>query len=193
MLPPSQCLIGVDGGASRTRAELFSEGATKFRSETGPSNPGVVGVQAGVAAVGEVVDAVLAASGTSRSRLAAIGLGIAGIGPEQSPLRRDFQAELRARLGALPVGLWTDQEIALAGAFGGGRGILVVGGTGSGALGFDGKALVRAGGWGRHLRDPGSAFELFRDATLSLLAIRDGLSNARSSLCHALPGVLGLR
>ena len=73
----------------------------------------------------------------------------------------------------------------LAGAFDGGAGILVVGGTGSVAIGYSGGRCVRVGGWGRRLGDSGSGFDLFRRAARCVLAAEDGIEDANVS---GLPG-----
>lgn len=59
----------------------------------------------------------------------------------------------------------SDLELAHAGAFAGGPGVLLIAGTGSGAYAVDERGRVkRAGGWGPLIGDDGSAFWLGREA-----------------------------
>jgi N-acetylglucosamine kinase-like BadF-type ATPase len=66
---------------------------------------------------------------------------------------------------AYNVRVMHDSDIALAGAFNGGPGIVVIAGTGSVALGSDASGgRARAGGWGFLFGDEGSAFWMARRA-----------------------------
>jgi N-acetylglucosamine kinase-like BadF-type ATPase len=59
----------------------------------------------------------------------------------------------------------SDLELAHAGAFAGGPGVLLIAGTGSSAYSVDSRGKIRrAGGWGPLLGDDGSAFWLGRQA-----------------------------
>ncbi len=68
-----------------------------------------------------------------------------------------------------------DAEIALAGATGGGPGLIVIAGTGSIALGREASGkLIRAGGWGYVFGDEGGAFDLVRQALRAALRFEEG-------------------
>ena len=65
----------------------------------------------------------------------------------------------------------SDARIALEAAFTSQPGILVIAGTGSGCYGLDAQGrMLRAGGWGPGLGDPGSGTNLGRSALRALLA-----------------------
>ncbi|HTV73020.1 MAG TPA: BadF/BadG/BcrA/BcrD ATPase family protein, partial [Candidatus Acidoferrales bacterium] len=87
-----------------------------------------------------------------------------------------------------------DSEIALTAALDGGAGIVVIGGTGSVALGRDeGGTRVRVGGWGFLFGDEGSAFWIARRAaTQAMHRVDRGEDStlARALLAHtALPSL----
>lgn len=103
-------------------------------------------------------------------RLDSLVLG--GKGLWAAPPRRRLAAALR-RLSPR-VTLMSDLELSHRAAFAGGPGVLLLAGTGTAALGRDGRGrLRRAGGWGPLLGDEGSAFWLgkqaLKDASLSKL------------------------
>jgi N-acetylglucosamine kinase-like BadF-type ATPase len=107
-----------------------------------------------------------------------LGLGIAGIGAGESgrEAAEAFRSLLSSRYPNLVPLFFTDLEAAFAGTFEGEAGILVIGGTGSSGLGFDGKSkLVRVGGFGKRLGDPGSGFSVLLEAAQLLLSRNEGL------------------
>ena len=68
-----------------------------------------------------------------------------------------------------------DAHIALAGATGGGPGIIVISGTGSIAYGRNAAGkTARAGGWGYVFGDEGGAFDLARHALRAILRHEEG-------------------
>jgi len=136
----------------------------------------VLGHEASLQVISSLIEEALSQCPGKAPR--AIGAGLAGVGPAERGLRAQMEQGLAERF-ACPVGVWNDAEAALAGATMGSAGILLIGGTGSVALGFDGSArVVQMGGWGRSLRDAGSAYELFqRFAELLLLAQEEGESS----------------
>jgi N-acetylglucosamine kinase-like BadF-type ATPase len=68
-----------------------------------------------------------------------------------------------------------DAHIALAGATGGGPGIIVIAGTGSIAYGRNAAGKeARAGGWGYVFGDEGGAFDIVRQALRALLRREEG-------------------
>jgi N-acetylglucosamine kinase-like BadF-type ATPase len=161
-------VLGVDGGGTGCRAVLLRGGAVVERRELGPLN---VLLQA---------DAVarLAALISDTGAVAA-GMGLAGIRDAAHAER--LSLELATRTGATVV-VRDDTEAALAGAFGGAPGVVVIAGTGSGALGRamptrDGAAgrLARAGGHGFLLGDEGGGYWIGRAAVRAALRAADRL------------------
>jgi N-acetylglucosamine kinase-like BadF-type ATPase len=150
----------VDGGGTGCRVVLLRAGAVVLRRDLGPLN---VLLQA------DALDR-LAALITDTGAVGA-GLGLAGILDHAHADR--IAAELHARTGAA-VAVGDDTEAALAGAFRGGPGVVVIAGTGSGALGQDPAGRqARAGGHGFLLGDEGGGYWIGREAVRAALRAAD--------------------
>lgn len=177
MRPPSEesppndlpSLLGVDGGGTRTRAVRLEKGETTSELVAEATNPLTVGLDVASRRLISLLER--ASPGGSP---AAIGIGIAGVGASRAA-RDHLSQKVSERFPESKVLVTTDVVCALAGAFDGEAGILVVGGTGSVAVGYAGTRACRAGGWGRRLGDQGSGFDLFRQAVRVGLAHADGL------------------
>jgi N-acetylglucosamine kinase-like BadF-type ATPase len=154
-------VLGVDAGGSGTRAVLVRDGVVVGRRELGPLN--VLLHDDAVARLAELL--------TTAGAVAA-GLGLAGIRDDTHAAR--VEAALQARTG-VPVVVRDDTEAALAGAFRGEPGVVVIAGTGSGALGRDRKGRsCRAGGHGFLLGDEGGGYWIGREAVRAALRASDG-------------------
>jgi glucosamine kinase len=153
---PAGAVLGVDGGGTGCRAVLVRGGVVVQRRELGPLN---VLLQADAL---DRLAALIADTGAVGA-----GLGLAGIRDDAHAAA--IAAELHARTGAV-VAVRDDTEAALAGAFRGGPGIVVIAGAGSGALGRDAAGrLARAGGHGFLLGDEGGGYWIGREAVRAAL------------------------
>jgi len=94
-----------------------------------------------------------------------VGLTVlAGAGGGDSKMREEIEYACWARMPERKVKVITDAEAALAGAFKGGAGIVLIAGTGSIAWGKDNEGrMARAGGYGYILGDEGSGFWMGRE------------------------------
>jgi glucosamine kinase len=102
-------------------------------------------------------------------------VGAAGAGRE--PERDELRTALRNENIATQVMVTTDIEVALAGAFADGPGIVVSAGTGSVAVGRDQKgARHRMGGYGWQMGDEGSGYAIGRAALGAVSRAADGRS-----------------
>src|SRR5688572_7084486 len=120
-------LIGADVGGSKTAVGV-SEGGDVLARADGPGaavRPGRALASASV--IAEVVRRALAERGRLAGDVLVVGAAGAGRDPERDELRRALRAESLADR----VLVTTDIEIALAGAFEQGPGIVVSAGTGS--------------------------------------------------------------
>ncbi|HEX6668526.1 MAG TPA: hypothetical protein VF061_03145, partial [Gemmatimonadales bacterium] len=119
-------LIGADVGGSKTAVGV-SEGANVLARADGPGaavRPSRALASAGM--IAEVVRRALANLGRLSGDVLLVGAAGAGRDPERSELAKALRAEnLAAR-----VEVTTDIELALAGAFESGPGIVVSAGTG---------------------------------------------------------------
>jgi N-acetylglucosamine kinase-like BadF-type ATPase len=149
-------VLGVDGGGTGCRAVVLRAGVVTERRDLGPLN---VLLQAD--ALDRLTELIVDTGAVGA------GLGLAGIRDDAHA--DQLAAQLRARTGAV-VAVRDDTEAALAGAFRGGPGIVVIAGTGSGALGRDAAGrLARAGGHGFLLGDEGGGYWIGREAVRAAL------------------------
>lgn len=116
-----EVVVGVDAGGSGSRAVVVRGGTVVERRDLGPLN---------VLLHADAVDRLAAVIAGTGARAA--GLGLAGLRSAEDGDR--IAAELRDRTGAR-VAVGDDTDAALAGAFAGAPGIVVIAGTGSGAAG----------------------------------------------------------
>jgi N-acetylglucosamine kinase-like BadF-type ATPase len=169
----SRYFLGVDGGQSSTLAFIADEtGRFAGGGTGGPCNH--VGAEGGrkkfVAAIGGCLRAACEVAGLDPKTITfeAACLGFSG-GPED---KKEILEEM-LRVNRLIV--TDDALIALAGATGGGPGIMTIAGTGSISFGRNsaGKS-VRAGGWGYVYGDEGGAFDITRQALRAMLRQEEG-------------------
>ena len=169
---PAPCLaLGADAGGSKLAIQF--EDAAGMHERTWPSvnvrqeNPETVATLL-ADRIRESLD------GRIFSNDAVCCLGAAGAGTDL--MASTLHKGLSEALGLRPdqVIVTSDARIAVEAAFGGESGILVIAGTGSGCYALDpGGDLVRCGGWGPGLEDPGSGSELGRAGIKHLLADLD--------------------
>ncbi|CAN5897238.1 BadF/BadG/BcrA/BcrD ATPase family protein [soil metagenome] len=166
-------LIGADVGGSKTAVGVSEGGDVLVRIE-GPGaavRPGRSLASAGV--IAEVVRRALAGVGRLSGDVLLVGAAGAGRDPERSELAR----ALRGENVAPRVVVTTDIEVALAGAFATGPGIVVSAGTGSIAVGRDATgAHRRIGGYGWQMGDEGSGYAIGRVALGAVSRAQDGRS-----------------
>jgi N-acetylglucosamine kinase-like BadF-type ATPase len=123
--------------------------------------------------IAEVVRRALASVGRLSGDVLLTGAAGAGRDPERSELAK----ALRAENLATRVEVTTDVELALAGAFESGPGIVVSAGTGSIAVGRDTKGgRRRIGGYGWQMGDEGSGYAIGRAALGAVSRAHDGRS-----------------
>lgn len=183
-------LIGIDGGGTRTTLALADAAGVEIVRRTGPAglvDPRRPAVTAEM--LTEMVREAYDAAGVE-GPAAALCAGLAGVG---NRAEREVVEMVLVRAGiAERVAIRPDGETALAGAFGGGAGILVISGTGSVAHGRaeDGR-VERCGGWGMVVGDEGSGYAVGRAALRAALQAVDGRGPA-TGLLETLLEVLGL-
>jgi glucosamine kinase len=166
-------LIGADVGGSKTAVGV-SEGHEVLARAEGPGaavRPGRALASAGM--IAEVVRGALAQLGRLSGDVLLVGAAGAGRDPERTELAKALRAENLASR----VEVTTDVELALAGAFESGPGIVVSAGTGSIAVGRDARgARRRIGGYGWQMGDEGSGYAMGRAALGAVSRAHDGRS-----------------
>ncbi len=171
-------IAGVDGGGTKTICAL-SDGRGEFigSARSGPSNFLLVGERR---ATESLASAILEACDKARvDRVDTACFGLAGCGrPQGKATGRRIIESVMSRPQAPKLGSFqvtSDAMIALEGAFGGSAGIVLISGTGSMALGGDGRGRYeRAGGWGRILDDEGSSYDVGHRALVEVMKSYDG-------------------
>lgn len=174
-----QYLIGLDGGGTKTSAELCDLSCQPFTTaQGGPSNFQVIGVEQAARTILDLVETCCHSVGCSYDRIGCVVSGLTGAGRsvDQERMRDGLQREADRR--GLSIGHFiveSDARIALEGALGGDSGIIVIAGTGSIVFGKDRKGHVhRAGGWGRLIGDEGSGYAIGRELFRVVAASLDG-------------------
>ena len=166
MLFMMRYVLGFDGGGTKTECVLMnSADQVLARTYAGPSNPFRIGVESAAHAVNEAASLALEDAGVSRAVVVAVGAGLAGTASPE--LKEGMRAALAETFPGAAITVLTDLEAALVAA-GEGPGIVLVAGTGSAAIGRNARnEVLRAGGYGPHSSDQGSAFDIGRHAVIA--------------------------
>ena len=181
---PRRLIAGFDAGQTHTtcRLEALQAGGTwTVLSEGQGSGVSHLAAPAGAprfeAALASSFEQALAAAGlAANTSLSAAGVGASGI-EAGSAVQEQGSRLIEGCLGLSQqrVVVVGDERTALAGAFQGAAGILVISGTGCIALGSDGLGHDhRCGGWGWLLDGAGSAMDIGRDGLALSVQMADG-------------------
>lgn len=163
--------LAIDAGGTKTRCLLADEARVLAAATTGTVKLMRVAEAEATSRLRAMLAEAAAAAGVSLEQVRRTCFGLAGSRSES------VQQWARRAIGDLLGGellLCGDEEIALAAAFEGGPGILVIAGTGSHvvARAADG-TVVSAGGWGPVLGDEGSGYWIGLEAMRAVLRARD--------------------
>lgn len=188
-------VIGVDGGGTKTEAwvaRIVNEQEPNVigRGLAGSSNPRAVGMELALANLAEAVAAARADAGLGQASVRLAVLAMSGAG--HATVREQIGAWALARGMADEVRFEHDAEPVLAEGTPQGRGIALIVGTGSAAIGADASAAKHVvGGWGYHYGDEGSAYWIGRQALVEVARSADGRSGP-TSLVQTLTARLGV-
>lgn len=151
----SGCTVGIDGGGSNLRvAVVDAEMRVLAQVTRGTANPSGIGREAAAGLIQAALREVVAQAGQP---IAAVGIGVAGASAAHAG--EWLRATVGAVLPGIPVAASMDHEIALVGANGERRGVLILAGTGSVAYGVNAAGeSAQAGGWGYLLGDEGGGY-----------------------------------
>ena len=167
--------LGIDGGATRSRARLRDAHGKALAEASGAAANIHVDFDAAVAVLRAVVAAVIETSGVAhadRARIA-IGFGLAGIEDADDAAR-----VVEAFPGFRLVRAANDAVTACIGAHAGADGGLVIAGTGSAAIARVGGRETIIGGRGFTIGDGGSGSHVGLDAMRSAMRAFDRLGPA---------------
>ncbi len=167
-------VIGVDGGASKTRVIVADQKGIELASVLGEASavkPGHAKVSAET--VAKLVKDALAACDMSDELPSALCIGIAGVGRDAE--YSAFEDALSKKNLADELVVLPDAVIALNDAFGEDAGVVLIAGTGSMAYGRGpSQKMARCGGWGPICGDEGSGAWIGRRALSVITASADG-------------------
>lgn len=150
--------LGVDGGGTKTRFALLDTHRTlRAEATLGASYHPEVGIDGvrGVLAAG--LREVLDKAGADSTQIAYAFFGLPAFG-EDSAVTPALEALPRALLGRDRCAVDNDMVCGWAGSLAAEDGINIVAGTGSIGYGQRRGVSARAGGWGEHFSDEGSAY-----------------------------------
>ncbi len=149
-------LLGVDAGGTKTTYALAEGEQVLARTHAGSIKPLRVSFEQAQQHFADAMAALEAQSGRKVADVAAVSIGTAGV---RLPQTAGWMRDLVAAHTAARLEVCGDEEIALDAAFAGGRGVLVIAGTGSNVMGRarDGQRC-NVGGWGPVLGDEGSGY-----------------------------------
>jgi len=177
--------IGVDGGGTKTAIAAFDEnGKQVAESLSGPLNYNFIGLDEAINNLKNGINALELPKGS----IAAVGIGDPSIDDTpDSDNARLFLKKCEELLG-VPVFIRSDVYMTLfALTEGKERGVLIISGTGSIAMGEDetGRTQI-AGGWGRLSDDEGSGYYIGISGIRAALRCADGISENTALLPAAL-------
>ncbi len=166
--------LGVDGGGTKTQAVILDENRQIVgEGFSDASNPLRVGIETALAHIFSAVEAACDNCNHSRSDIAAIVCGLAGVRRED--LRRTIQGRISQNYRIKSVEVTTDAEIALYGVNFGKAGLVLIAGTGSVCLGKNDQGKKEtAGGWGPLAGDEGGGAGIARRALQAIAKASDG-------------------
>ena len=174
-----QLVVGLDGGGTKTEAILVDPSGTILSKKIGgPSNFQILGVDKAASVILDLVQECVAEAGCEARDIVAVVAGLTGAGrqTDKDRMLSGLLEEMKRRnLSFAHTAIESDARIALEGAFSGGVGIILIGGTGSIAFGkgHDG-TIFRVGGWGRILGDEGSGYTIGREGLNAVTKHLDG-------------------
>jgi glucosamine kinase len=166
--------MGVDGGGSSLRVTIVDDSLHPLgEAHAETANPKVIGEHAAAERIHMAILAAISNAQLQPADIAGVGIGIAGADTVHSEVwLREVVSEVLPQARLVPS---ADYEIALVGALGERRGILVLAGTGSLAYGVNahGESML-VGGWGYLLGDEGGGYWLGLEALRALIADVEG-------------------
>ncbi len=146
-------LVGDVGGSKSEFAVMEGEEVV-WRKVLDPANPKELGMSNLLDVLKKVLEEI-------KTNFEKVVLGVAGVGKDSD----EIAEEVRRMTGTDDVKVVSDSVIAYVGAMGGlEKGVVILAGTGSIVMAFDGKDFHKFGGWGHILGDEGGGYRLSLEA-----------------------------
>ena len=166
--------IGIDGGGTKTKFDLFDSDKNSIASITMPTiHPAQTSFKEVVSVLTDAKEKLLANINDSDYVLK-VGAGLGGYG-----INADYRKKLEDEFSTVfdEFKLYSDAYTAMLGALAGEDGILMIAGTGSIALAKIGDETFRCGGFGYRYGDEGSAYSIGKALISMALKEADGRSD----------------
>ena len=163
--------IGIDGGGTKTKFDLFDSDKNSIASITMPTiHPAQASFKEVVSVLNTAKEKLLANINDSDYVLK-VGAGLGGYG-----INADYRKKLEDEFSTVfdEFKLYSDAYAAMLGALAGEDGILMIAGTGSIALAKVGDETFRCGGFGYRYGDEGSAYSIGKALISRALKEADG-------------------
>ena len=190
-------ILGVDGGGSKTAVQIATvghDGAFHVLGSGfgGPGNACAVGLEQAEIHLNQAIVAARSNAGLGeKDKLSVAVLALAG--STITEIRKALLDWMEKSRLADRVELVHDAEPVIAMGLSESKGVAMIVGTGSVAIGVDGRGKrAVVGGWGHWFGDTGSGYDLGRSALAALAAYVDGLG-PETVLVQAILRQLGVR
>jgi glucosamine kinase len=169
MIENRDVFLGIDGGGSKCRARIRNASGTLLAEAVGGSANVYQNFENSMTTIAAVALEAAEKAGLRTTALHA-GLGLAGLVTSVATER-----VMQAGLPFASTTVDNDAYAACMGAFSGGKGGIVIAGTGSIGFGIVGQERHMVGGWGFQLGDHGSGAWLGHHAVRRTALVLDGL------------------
>jgi N-acetylglucosamine kinase-like BadF-type ATPase len=180
--------LGIDGGGSSTRCTVGDEHQILGTGSAAGCNVLRVGEDCAQTSLEAAIHEACVKAEISPHKIVGTCAGVAGA---QRPGIAAIMRRILSNVVSGQIEITGDSEIALEAAFGSGRGVIVISGTGSIAYGRNSQGkTARAGGWGHAISDEGSGHWIAVAAIRASLRARD--RGEHSGLLHDLMDALGV-
>ncbi len=165
----SRVVVGVDAGASRVRIIVARDGHIAAQAEAAAVNPNVVGADASVAAILDLLRSQLHGATPD-----AMCVGAAGI--DRDSTLATYTSAIKTAIAPRQLTIVPDALLALRAAVADGDGAVIIAGTGSIGFAVRDDHMFRCGGYGHVFGDEGSGFVIGREGVRLTLRALDGRS-----------------
>lgn len=171
--------LGIDGGQTATKSILAdASGQVLGAGRGGPAihlKDGATRQHAREALYEAIHEALAQAGFSDATEMEHAFLGFSGVSGPEAPAAKTYCEVVQEQFAVRKISIDHDARTALAGAIPSMSGVIVIAGTGSIAFAMNASGeSARAGGWGYLLGDPGSAYEIGRQALAAVALEHDG-------------------
>jgi N-acetylglucosamine kinase len=178
-----ELFLGIDGGQTATKSILGdASGQVLGAGRGGPAihlKDGATREHARRALYEAIHQALWQAGLPDTTEIACAFLGFSGVSGPDAPAAKTYCEVVQEQFAVHSIFIDHDAHTALAGAIPSMTGVVAIAGTGSIAFAMNASgARARAGGWGYLLGDPGSAYEIGRQALAAVALAHDGAGPA---------------